>query len=143
MPMNHHSSNKVAFVGSFDPFHEGHKNIVTRALTLFDEVIIGVSNNDQKQYAAPISTRVKAIQALYHGCPRVVVAANDGLTVDFARRHAARCIIKGIRNVDDYRYERDQALWNKQHGGIETLLLVADEGLETVSSTAIRADDKL
>ncbi len=130
---------RAVFVGSFDPFHDGHRNIVARSLALFDEVVIGVSINDKKTYATPLARRVAAIEALYRDEPRVVVAANDGLTVAFAHAHHACCIVKGVRNAADFLDEQQQARWNKQQGGIDTLLFVADEGLEEVSSTALRA----
>ncbi len=140
--MRQTSLSRVVFVGSFDPFHDGHRNIVERALKLFDEVLIGVSQNDNKTHSATIEERVKNIRQIYHEESRVIVEANNGLTIDFARAHAARCIIKGIRNVEDFEDERKQALWNKKQGGIDTLLFIADEDLEGLSSTSIRAKDK-
>ncbi len=139
--MNQHSSSRVVFVGSFDPFHEGHRNVVDRALKLFDEVVVGVSINEQKEYASSLEERVKRIEEIYKDEARVMVEANEGLTIDFAHRHKAKCIIKGVRNVEDFTSEQEQALWNKKHGGVETLLLVADEGLENISSTLIREND--
>ncbi len=129
---------KVVFPGSFDPFHEGHRNIVMRALDLFDEVIIGIGVNPDKQYMFSVEERLRRIQSAFSDNPRVTAEAYEGLTIDFAHKHHALYIIKGVRNVQDFEYEQKQAQWNKSHGGIETLLLFADEGLKDVSSTNIR-----
>lgn len=142
--MNRHSSRKVVFAGSFDPFHSGHANIVERALELFDEIVIGVSINEKKTYAATLEERVESIRRIYRDEPRVSVEANNGLTVDFAREHNAQCIIKGARNAEDFLYEQIQARWNREHGGIDTLLFCADKDLEGLNSSDIRdkAKDK-
>ncbi len=136
--MSQRSLAKVVFVGSFAPFHDGHKNIVERALNVFDTVVIGVSVNEDKEYATTVEERVETIRKIYNDNERVVVEANHGLTIDFAHAHKAKCIIKGLRNVEDFLSEREQAHWNKRNGGIDTLLFFADEGLENLSSTSIR-----
>ena len=133
-PDNRHPLTAV-FVGSFDPFHEGHASIVKRALRLFDRLVIGIGVNPEKHYLYTIEERKSRIKALF---PTVEVESYEGLTVDFARSHGAEYIIKGVRNAQDFTYEQQQALWNKQHGGMETILLLAEPGLEEVSSTKIR-----
>ncbi len=139
--MSGHSSTKVLFPGSFDPFHAGHANIVSRALDIFPMVIIAVSVNDSKHYASTLEDRVRAIQELYRDDPRVIVIANPGLTIALAHEHHVTCLIKGIRNADDLVYEQQQALWNKRHGNIDTLFFLADEEYQQLSSTKIRAND--
>ncbi len=129
---------KVVFPGSFDPFHEGHRNIVMRALSLFDQVIVGIGVNPDKQYMFSAEERLKRIKQEFRNNPRVSVEAYDGLTIDFAKKHQALYIIKGVRNATDFEYEQEQARWNKSNGQIETLLLFAEDGLEDVSSTNIR-----
>ncbi|MCD8281801.1 MAG: pantetheine-phosphate adenylyltransferase [Prevotella sp.] len=137
--MSRPSSRKAVFAGSFDPFHAGHANIVARALELFDEIIIAVSINPDKHYAKTTAERVETIRRIYREERRVTVEANDGLTADFARRHHAMCIIKGVRNAKDFVCEQEQALWNKERGGIDTLLFCADREFEETNSTALRA----
>lgn len=126
------------FVGSFDPFTIGHKSVVDRVLPLFDRVVIGVGVNERKQYMLTTEERVAAIRQLYAGDERVVVESYSDLTVDFAQRHGAQFVVKGVRNVRDFEYERDQADINRRLTGLETLLIYAEPGLDSVSSSVVR-----
>lgn len=126
------------FVGSFDPFTIGHKSVVDRVLPLFDRVVIGVGVNERKQYMLTTDERVAAIRQLYAGDGRVVVESYSDLTVDFAQRHGAQFVVKGVRNVRDFEYERDQADINRRLTGLETLLIYAEPGLDSVSSSVVR-----
>lgn len=127
----------AVFVGSFDPFHDGHKSIVQRALQLFDRVVVGIGINPDKQYMFSVEERIERIRAAFPDSD-IAVEAYSGLTIDFARSHGAQYIVKGVRNATDFVYEQQQAEWNKQHGGIETVLLLAEPGLEELSSTNVR-----
>lgn len=126
------------FVGTFDPFTIGHDSIVRRALPLFDRLVIGVGKNERKNCMLTLDERLSAIRRLYAADSRVVVEAYDDLTVDFAQRVGAQFIVKGVRSAKDFEYEREQADINRQLSGIETLLLMAEPGLESVSSTVVR-----
>lgn len=126
------------FVGSFDPFTIGHKSVVDRVLPLFDRVVIGVGVNERKQYMLTVEERVAAIRQLYAGDGRVVVESYSDLTVDFAQRNDAQFVVKGVRNVRDFEYERDQADINRRLTGLETLLIYAEPGLDSVSSSVVR-----
>ncbi len=126
------------FVGSFDPFTVGHDDIVRRALPLFDRIVIGVGYNERKQYMYTQDERVDAIARLYADEPKVEVRVYNDLTIDFARREGAAYIIKGVRSIKDFEYEREQADINRQIGGIETLLLYADARYASVSSSMVR-----
>lgn len=126
------------FVGSFDPFHDGHRSIIERALRLFSRVVVGVGANPQKQYMYTPDERVALIREALGDS--IEVEAYEGLTIDFARRHGAHYIVKGVRNADDFVYEQQQARWNKEHGDIETVLLLAEPELEELSSTSIRKE---
>ena len=126
------------FVGSFDPFTTGHHAIVSRALPLFDRIVIGVGLNERKKYMYSAQTRVKAIARLYAAEPKVEVKEYSDLTVDFARREGAEFIIKGVRSIKDFEYEREQADINRKIGGIETILLYAEPQYESVSSSMVR-----
>lgn len=131
---------KCIFVGSFDPFHEGHASVLRRALWLFDEVVVGIGVNPKKQHMFSTEERKERIKDLF---PDITVEAYEGLTIDFAKKHEAGYIVKGIRNEADFLYEQQQALWNKEHGNIETVFLLAERGLENVSSTAVREKMKV
>ena len=127
------------FVGSFDPFTIGHDSIVTRALGLFDRLVIGVVGDQvHKPDMAPATERMRAIQELYAAEPRIAVKPYYGLAVDFAKEQGASYIIKGIRSVKDFEYEREQADINRQISGVETILLFAEPQYASVSSSMVR-----
>ena len=126
------------FTGSFDPYTIGHDDILRRALPLFDTIVIGVGHNERKQYMHTLDERVEAIRRLYAHEPKVSVEAYTDLTVDFAKRVGASVIVKGVRSIKDFEYEREQAELNRHLGGGETLLLFADPALAGVSSSAVR-----
>ena len=126
------------FTGSFDPYTIGHDDILRRALPLFDHIVIGIGVNERKSYMQNAEERLKTINAIYADEPKVEVKTYSDLTIDFARRENARFIIKGVRSVKDFEYERDQADINRQLSGIETLLLYADPRYSAVSSSMVR-----
>ena len=126
------------FVGSFDPFTIGHDHIVKRALPLFDRIIIGVGVNERKQYMQSAEIRKQKIQKLYKNEKKITVKTYSDLTVDFAHREMADYIIKGVRSVKDFEYEREQADVNRRLGNIDTLLFLAEPGMESISSTLVR-----
>lgn len=126
------------FVGSFDPYTIGHDSIVRRALPLFDRIIIGVGFNERKKYMQTTEQRVETIRRIYETEPKIEVKQYNDLTVDFARREQAEFIIKGVRSVKDFEYEREQADINRQLTGIETVLFFAEAGMESISSSVVR-----
>ena len=129
------------FVGTFDPFTIGHSNIVSRALPLFDKLVIGVvGDNVHKPGITPAKERVAAIEALYRKEPRIEVKPYFGLAVDFALSEQACFLVKGVRSVKDFEYEREQADINRQISGgqVDTLLLFCEPSLGSVSSSMVR-----
>ena len=126
------------FVGTFDPFTLGHDSIVRRALPLFDILVIGVGVNPDKHTMLSAAERVQRIADLYADISAVSVMAFEGLTIDLAKQVGAHYIIKGVRSVTDFEYERAQADFNRRMGGIETLLLYAEPQLESLSSSMVR-----
>lgn len=136
---SHNPQRKVAiFPGSFDPFTVGHASIVERGLPLFDEIVIGVGINENKRALYSSDRRVEAISHLYAHEPRVRVEAYDDLTVDFARRCGASFILRGLRSVKDFEYERDIANMNHRLTGIETVLLFTEPHYSSISSSVVR-----
>lgn len=130
---------KVAvFPGSFDPFTVGHASIVARGLPMFDRIVIGVGVNDSKRPLLTPEERVEAISALYAGEPRIKVVAYNDLTVDLVRRERAGFILRGLRSVKDFEYERDIAAMNHRLSGVETVLLFTEARYSAVSSGVVR-----
>ena len=127
------------FVGSFNPFTVGHDSIVTRALPLFDRLVIGVVGDQVHKPDLPSAEeRIRAIADLYRDEPRIEVKAYYGLAVDFAKAENAGFIVKGVRSVKDFEYEREQADVNRLLSGVETILLYAEPQFSSVSSTMVR-----
>ena len=131
---------KIAvFAGSFDPFTIGHKNIVDRALeSVVDEVIIAIGINYEKKYMFSLEERVKAIRTAFQNEARVRVETYEGLTTDFAKKVGADFLLRGVRSVKDYEFERDMAEMNHRLTGIETVLLFTDSKYSCVSSSIVR-----
>ena len=126
------------FTGTFDPFTIGHQNIVERALPLFDKLVIAVAVSKLKHTQKEISERLNNIQALYADNENIKVVAYSDLTVDMAKREGANFIVRGVRSVKDFEYEREQAEINRRLSGIETVLLFSDPSLSSISSTLVR-----
>lgn len=126
------------FAGSFDPYTIGHHALVERALQMFDKVIIAVGCNSGKESGHTPEERVAAIAAHYTGNSRVEVRSYNGLTMDFAREVGATVLLRGVRNIKDFEYERELADVNRQIGGIDTVLLMSEPGYASVSSSVVR-----
>jgi len=129
---------KAIFPGSFDPFTVGHYDIVKRGLELFDEIVIGIGRNSLKKDTFPIRERLTAIEKIFADEPRISVKIYDCLTVDFAQQEDAKFILRGIRCVEDFEYERNMAEANKQLADVETILLYTRPEYAHVSSTLVR-----
>ena len=136
---NNSVARKVAvFPGSFDPFTIGHASIVKRGLPMFDEIVIGVGINESKRSLYTYEERVKAIQEHYKDEPKVRVVSYNDLTVDLARREGAHFILRGLRSVKDFEYERDIANMNHRLSGVETVLLFTEPQFSSISSSVVR-----
>jgi len=131
---------KALFTGTFDPFTIGHDAIIRRALAcgLANEVVIGIGINNNKKTLFGLDERLEAIRRIYIGEPRVKVTSYDGLTVDFAAEIKADFILRGIRNLPDYEYEKNNAEINRLMSGIETVFLFTEPSLEHISSSLVR-----
>ena len=126
------------FAGTFDPYTIGHHALVERALALFDTIVIAVGNNIGKRCLATADERVAAIERLYRGNNRVRVVMYDTLTMDLAREVGATALLRGVRTVKDFEYERELADVNRLMGGIETVLLVSEPEYAHISSSLVR-----
>ncbi|MBQ6964887.1 MAG: pantetheine-phosphate adenylyltransferase [Bacteroidaceae bacterium] len=127
------------FTGSFDPFTKGHQDIVDRALeSVADEVIVAIGVNYEKKCMFSPEERQAAIRNLYKDDARVRVETYEGLTTHFAKRVGASFILRGVRSVKDYEFERDMAEVNHRLTGIETILMFTAPELECISSSVVR-----
>ena len=128
----------VHFAGTFDPYTRGHHALVERALAMFDKVVVAVGRNLGKNCMFSLEERVSAIEKVYAGNDRVSVAVYDTLTMDFARSVGAVALLRGVRSVKDFEYERDIADVNLRLGGMDTVLLISEPEYASVSSSVVR-----
>jgi len=133
----------AVFPGSFDPFTRGHEDIVRRAIPLFDEIIIALGVNTNKRYMFQTESRVKHIQSIFSDDTSVRIMSYEGLTIDFCRENKAGYLIRGLRNTNDFEFEKAIAFMNDDlataHGGaIETIFLMTDKVYTGISSTIVR-----
>ena len=129
---------RILFPGTFDPFTIGHLAIVKRALQHFDEVIIAIGQNSEKKNFFPLEKRLADISKVFESELRVSVLTYEGLTADFAKKIDVPLILRGVRSVTDFEYERNVADVNLKLFGVETFLLVADAETAHVSSSLVR-----
>lgn len=131
--------NKLALVtGSFDPITLGHVDIVRRAATLFDRVILLVANNEEKQYMFSAEERAEIARAALEDIPGASVDVCDGYVSAYAKEHGASAFVRGIRDEKDVAYEQDMAERNLGYCGVETVLLFTKPEYHAISSTAAR-----
>ena len=130
---------RAVYPGSFDPITNGHIYIAERAAALFDELVVSVLLNPQKQSAFTVEERqAMAREALSH-LPNVKISSFNGLLVDFLRQERSRIIIRGLRALSDFEYEFQLALMNRQLApDIETLFIVTDAKYSYLSSSAVK-----
>ena len=128
----------VLFAGTFDPYTRGHHALVERALAMFDKVVVAVGRNLGKNCMFSLEERVAAIEKVYAGNDRVSVAVYDTLTMDFARSVGAVALLRGVRSVKDFEYERDIADINLRLGGMDTIMLISEPEYASVSSSVVR-----
>ena len=137
---NCNENRRVAmFPGTFDPFTIGHESIVLRALNLFDEVVVAVVNNNEKKSFMSLENRMSYIESVFEDNPRVRVVAFDGLLVDVAKAEKVDCLIRGVRTVQDFEYEKNLSDIYRVTGGIESVLLCSYPEYGFISSTMVRA----
>jgi pantetheine-phosphate adenylyltransferase len=134
---------RAIFPGSFDPPTNGHLDIIRRSAPLFDEMIVAVLNNAEKQPMFSVDERClligEVLPLVNTGKCQMKVESFSGLTADFARKRGATAIVRGIRAVSDYEYELRMALMNRRlEPQIETVFLMAGEEYSYVSSTLMK-----
>ena len=126
------------FPGSFDPFTKGHEDIVLRALTLFDEIVIGIGQNSNKNRYFNLEIMKGYIEQTFQGKP-VRVVTYQNLTANVAKEVGAKFIIRGLRNTTDFEYENSISQVNRHiNEELETVFLITSPHLAPISSTIIR-----
>jgi pantetheine-phosphate adenylyltransferase len=129
----------AVFPGSFDPFTIGHEGIVTRALNMFDEIVIAVGANALKKSHFSLSDRKEMISKVFAREPRIRVDHYEGLTVDYCRKNGAMYLLRGLRTSADFEFERAIAQINKAMApDIESVFLLTIPEHSSINSTIIR-----
>ena len=130
---------KALFPGSFDPFTAGHLNILKRALTMFDEVVVAVGINQDKRGFFSMDQRLDIIRPITHGMEGVTIIKYDNLTIDTCRELGIRHIVRGVRNMLDFENERAIADANRRLApDIETIIIPTAQEFAHISSSAVR-----
>jgi pantetheine-phosphate adenylyltransferase len=128
----------VILPGSYDPVTKGHLDVIRRAAAQYDEVYVVVFTNPNKNYMFSVEDRVRMLSVATDDLDNVLVSYSNGLVIDYMTDHEISKIIKGYRNDEDLKWEKEQADWNWLHGRYETELWKCSEDLENVSSTRAR-----
>lgn len=127
------------FPGTFDPITMGHVDVIERAVSLFDKLVIGVGINSSKLPMFSLEQRTGWIREIFSNDPRIEVTGYEGLTVDYCHQIHAQYILRGIRYIADFEYEKAIADMNRMLApGIETIFLTCSPQYSTISSTLVR-----
>ena len=127
------------YPGSFDPFTNGHLDLIGRSSHLFDKLIVAILRNETKEPLFTVDERREMLEEVLRDFSNVEVDSFDGLLVDYATRKGASVILRGIRAISDYEYELQMALMNRRlHPEIETVFLMASEEHSFVSSRQVK-----
>jgi pantetheine-phosphate adenylyltransferase len=130
---------RAIYPGSFDPVTNGHLDVVERARKLFDEVIVAVAHNDEKQPLFTLQERLDLLRETFGKIDNVRIASFNGLLVDFAVKEKAGAVIRGLRAVSDFEFEFQMALMNRKlEGAVEAIFLMPKEEYTYLSSRIVK-----
>ena len=129
---------RALFPGSFDPITLGHFDIIRRALALFDEIVVAIGVNGDKNYMFTVEQRKEFIEKAFADEPKVKVSTYQGLTVDFCKEIDAQFILRGLRNPADFEFEKAIAHTNRTLSKIETVFLLTAARTSFISSSIVR-----
>lgn len=131
---------KIAvYPGSFDPITNGHIDVINRALTVFEKIIVAVSNYSRKNFLFTTDERINLIKTVYKRNKRIEVDSFDGLLVDYLKRRGINIIVRGLRAVSDFEYEFQMALSNRKlDSKIETVFIMPGEEFFFISSSIVK-----
>jgi pantetheine-phosphate adenylyltransferase len=135
---------RAIYPGSFDPVTNGHLDVIERAQKLFDEVIVAVAHNDEKQALFSLQERLDLLRATAAKSDRVQITQFDGLLVEFAVAQKATAVIRGLRAVSDFEFEFQMALMNRKlESSVETIFLMPKEEFTYLSSRLVKGIARL
>lgn len=127
------------FPGTFDPITLGHTDVIRRAVNLFDKLVIGIGVNSSKQPMFSLEQRVEWVKEIFKDDSRIEAAGYSGLTIDYCKEIGAQFILRGIRYVSDFEYEKAIADMNRMLApDVETIFLTCSPVYSTISSTLVR-----
>ena len=130
---------RAVYPGTFDPLTRGHEDLVRRASTLFDSLILGVADSRAKRTFFTLDERVEMAREVLAGVKNVRVVGFSGLLIDFVRSHQARVVLRGLRAVSDFEYEFQLAGMNRSlYPDMETVFLTPSEQHMFISATLVR-----
>ena len=129
---------KAMFPGSFDPITIGHCEIIEKACEIFDELIVSVGNNSDKDYKFSLDQRLKFISDEFKNNSKVYVEKYEGLTVDFCKTKNIKHIVRGLRNPADFEFEKKIALFNNSLENVETIFFLTSPNNAFISSSMVR-----
>lgn len=129
---------RAMFPGSFDPITIGHCEIIEKACEIFDELIVSVGNNSEKDYKFSLDQRLKFISDEFKNNSKVYVEKYEGLTVDFCKTKNIKHIVRGLRNPADFEFEKKIALFNNSLENVETIFFLTSPNNAFISSSMVR-----
>lgn len=129
---------RALFPGSFDPLTLGHFDIISRGVHLFDEVVVAIGINADKNYMFTLEERKQFIEAAFKDEPKVKVVTYKGMTIDFCKEIGAEFILRGLRNPADFEFEKAIAHTNRKLSKIETVFLLTAAKTSYISSSIVR-----
>ena len=129
---------RAMFPGSFDPITLGHCEIIEKACEIFDELIVSVGNNSDKDYKFSLDQRLKFISDEFKNNSKVYVEKYEGLTVDFCKSKNIKHIVRGLRNPADFEFEKKIALFNNSLENVETIFFLTSPNNAFISSSMVR-----
>ena len=129
---------RAVFPGSFDPITLGHCEVIEKACEIFDELIVSVGNNSDKNYKFSLDQRLKFISDEFKNNSKVYVEKYEGLTVDFCKTKNIKHIVRGLRNPADFEFEKKIALFNNSLENVETIFFLTSPNNAFISSSMVR-----
>lgn len=130
---------RAAYTGTFDPITNGHADVIRRAAQMYPELLVAVANNTSKKSIFTPEERLQLAEQVVGDLPNVKVMGTSGLIVDFARKHDVTVLVRGVRGVGDYEYERQMAVMNRHLAAeVDTVFMAPSAEYAHISSTLVR-----